>query len=62
MYYPRKIPEHFLKTAAETAPPISLTTREQVRKPESISPLAVFLLLEFLNKKKDGYCHPFLYP
>ena len=54
MYYPRKIPEHFLKTAAETAPPISLTTREQVRKPENISPLAVFLLLEFLNKKKDG--------
>ena len=54
MYYPRKIPEHFLKTSAETASPISLTAREQARKPESISPLAVFLLLEFLNIKKDG--------
>ena len=54
MYYPRKIPEYFLRTTAETAPPIPLTAREQVRKPESISPLAVFLLLEFLNKKRDG--------
>ena len=54
MYYPRKIPEYFLRTTAETAPPIPLTAREQVRKADSISPLAVFFLLEFLNKKKDG--------
>ena len=54
MYYPRKIPEYFLRTTAETAPPIPLTAREQVRKADSISPLAVFLLLEFLNIKKDG--------
>ena len=54
MYYPRKIPEHFLKTAAETEPPIHLTAREQARKHEGISPLAVLFLLEFLNIRKDG--------
>ena len=54
MYYPRKIPEYFLKTTTETAPHIPLTTREQVQKPERISPLAVFLLLELLNIRKDG--------
>ena len=54
MYYPRKIPEHFLKTAAETEPPIPLTAREQVQQPKSISPLAVLFLLEFLNIRKEG--------
>ena len=54
MYYPRKIPEYFLKNTAKTEPSIPLTTREQARKPESISPLAVLFILEFLNTKKDG--------
>ena len=54
MYYPRKIPEYFLRTTAETAPPIPLTAREQVRKADSISPLAVLFLLELLNIRKDG--------
>ncbi len=54
MYYPRKIPQHFLKTTAETEESIPLTVREQVLPKKSISPIAVFLLLEFLNIKKDG--------
>ncbi len=54
MYYPRKIPDYFLKNTAETEPSIPLITREQARKPEGISPLAVLFLLEFLNIRKDG--------
>ena len=54
MYYPRKIPEHFLKNITETEEPLSLTVREQIRQPKNLSPLAMFLLLEFLNIKKDG--------
>ena len=54
MYYPRKIPEHFLKNITETEEPLPLTVREQVRQPESISPLAVLFILEFLNIRKDG--------
>ena len=52
MYYPRKIPEHFLKNTAETTPPISLTAREQVRKPENNFPTAV-LLLALLSIPKE---------
>jgi hypothetical protein len=54
MYYPRKIPEHFLKTTAETEPSIPLITREQIRHPQNFSPLVMVLLLEFLSTKKDG--------
>lgn len=54
MYYPRKIPEHFLKTTDKAEPPLSLTTQEQSRTAKNFSPLAVFLLLEFLAKRKEG--------
>ena len=54
MYYPRKIPEHFLKNITRTEDSIPLTAREQVRQPPNLVPLAMVLLLEFLNTKKDG--------
>ena len=53
MYYHRKIPEDFLKTAAETSPPIPLTAREQITQPESIFPTAVLLLALFSVSRKQ---------
>ena len=52
MYYPRKIPEHFLKNITETEEPLPLTVREQVRQPENIFPTAV-LLLALLSIPKE---------
>ena len=54
MYYPRKIPEHFLKTTDKAENHLPLTTQEQTKSPKNISPLAVVLLLEFLAKRKEG--------
>ena len=53
MYYPRKIPEHFLKNTAETAPPVPLTAREQITQSESIFPTAVLLLALYSISKKQ---------
>ena len=52
MYYPRKIPEHFLKNITETEETLPLTAREHVRQPENKFPTAI-LLLALLSVSKE---------